>query len=1687
MWTELHATVLSHAVASLLGRGERGAMAFVRCLPPDVVVELAKDRAFAPPGWTVRRVAGERNEPLRTITADEAVELRESKAEPVLLLVDVASAGAGMDGIYSAARELHERELFKEALALSAREVTRVRSSDERHLAELAIKKARGRGQQRALPPWTEFDFLVTIAACAGFPGTFLHRLGMWPIASTADGEAAELCDMSRRFVDSLLGPSAAGQTPTQRIATLKLSNPTKDQITDLERLLREAATISVQAALELVAKKEHLWIGELRPEVVADSIKAIVLEPWFNDKGVLAKWSGLIEQSDDEAPPELVLDPEAEKNGNYSKLEVRWRSVPGQLEKDSVTYRVAVVTDMDEELAYREVSHAGKREEKCRFSNDDFAMLADDALVSAKVVVSVPGSADVDRQESEEFQIRFGVRDDREPAGVGKKVRCLSEGVIELEDRETVSALASAVDRLPVDSKGFLLLRTPQRSKSFRVFAPPLLHEIDRAWGESAGAIGRWRVRVRASGMRTAGVEFVPFQGSEAPSSTVWERAVAASRRLSERFATRGGCGQIYDQSSKVFETVIKEYLLAWIALLDGGGPTLALANTVEVQTLSGRTIGLILLPSHPLRVAWHAAYDNLVLHSAFEAKLAPKQLRNELAMLDGAMFPAFLPGPSAGSTFVFADTLGFHTVGMVADNDPEPKAALAVLARALGDAEGDSAPTIGRQSSHVLGDEILKYVRSHNDSRFLHIHALRAGDGLTVARSLGHVQRCLQKSAQPTDEGSDEPSPGRAFVLELYPSAEQRVVAGRFIAEAREKRRTGAGTLGEDDRWMLESLSLPGGINLPRLRWARKDANPVSAAHIAVAFDTFESRVCEDAASPARSARPLYAYGLLSFFEREYAGLPSPVWRSRCLESSEGEKHPADRAHTDRLSRLLRAVHGCVARHIGTDRGVVLRSEISAEKALELGRLHRLCDWVITLDRNAGMEYFDSPRDNKDIYDAYVIDCVPEREDLGCLQLITSTSNLEEVRRLLDGALDQMGLSHSRRNAEFLMSHLKALSGRLAIRLTGQRAPTSELIALALSHAYARQATAANPCWPSLRDGFIIPVDDVHDLLPPVNEAGSKTDEEPARAVRPDLLYVRAVARSGLQFRFIEVKYRRHLRDARNPELLQAVHGQVEGLSKRWHDWYSDASVAPPFRALRRAKLSRVLRFYADKARRHADDVTGQGLSAEAYSALVAEIDRMIEKGADYSFAEHDSLGLGWIFCPEYAGVEPLSIAPSEWSTQIFLFGPRPLPDGPATFVSPPPPDHPPSQSPVTTPLEQSTQPGCEAPSPLALPVEQGDDGAPARSAENVAASLDPNSAHQPTTGGDVVVLLGKDLLTGSDVSWPISIRGNPHLLVAGLPGMGKTTCLLSMVRQMVSADLRPIVFSYHEDIDQRLDQTVQGIRFVDFNGLGFNPLEVIDRQSRLGFLDVAGTIRDIFAAIFPELGDIQGERIRNAIKQSFVEAGWDASPATLHAAVEPPFKRFFEILKAQPKPDRGLQTLLARLGELADYGFFDASGPQESLWESEQPIIVRIHKTQNEVLQNAFASLVFYKLYKDMFRRGTQPQISHAVIFDEAHRAARLTLIPTMAKECRKYGVALVLASQEARDFHASLFSAIANYLVLRVTEADAKVLIRNVSSSDQERALIDKIKQMEKYRALYFTERQKKPSVVALRAE
>lgn len=697
--------------------------------------------------------------------------------------------------------------------------MTRRLSRDHRQYAEQAIKKAQGFGRQYSVSPWTAFDFLCRIAAHNQHPGAYLHLLGLWPIAKSAGLDEGAL-DASRRFVDHLLGTAASGQTIAARIESLRLSKPTDEQRQALAGFLHAAETQPLLSALEKLADEKHLWVGELRIEN-ADAIQAIELRPWRNRNGTIAKWSGLEAEADtrfgedaDAQPPVLRLKPEAASSSDYKNLEIRWKARPGNLKKNAVEYRVAVVAGEDEELAVCDVRHSARKGgEKCQFSNDDFSTLNEDSRVSAKVVISAVGNDAVEHQESEEFVIRFGDPPEKTAGGAGKTVRAFSEGLVELDERESVSAIADSPTGFGFDAKRNLaLLRTAGAKRlSFRVSCPPLLREVENQWTQG-GAIGHWRVKVRASGVRAGAVEFTPYQG-EGP---IWERAAIASRRLADRVRKSGSVvGHVYDDKAKAFDAV-REYIRAWTALVESGDPALALCNTVEVQSLAGRLIGLIVLPMHPLRVAWHAAYDNLVFHAAFEQDQSAKAVRAELQCLDGAMFPAFLPNPTGGS-FVFADTLGFHAVGMVPDADKEPKAAVAILARALGEGEAmDAAPTVGEQSAEVVGAEIGKYLDCHNTSRLLRVHALRAGDGLTIARALGCVHD--RRDRADAEDASEEESQGApAFLLEMYPSQEQRGIAGRFIAEARERRRSGAGVVAAGDQWMLESVSLPGGVNMP------------------------------------------------------------------------------------------------------------------------------------------------------------------------------------------------------------------------------------------------------------------------------------------------------------------------------------------------------------------------------------------------------------------------------------------------------------------------------------------------------------------------------------------------------------------------------------------------------------------------------------------------------------------------------------------------------------------------------------------------------------------------------------------------------------------------------------------------------------------------------------------------------
>jgi DNA phosphorothioation-dependent restriction protein DptH len=784
------------------------------------------------------------------------------------------------------------------------------------------------------------------------------------------------------------------GRSIRDRVRSLLLDDPTGDHGRGLERFLRDVADHGPFQAVQALAGRPDLWLGSLQPCFSGEILQAIKLIPWRGPRGDLVRWSGLKETEEPGGLPRLILDRDASAKGK-AQLEVRWSTEPEHLAKGSVQYRVTVVAG-DEELAAQTPVHKDRPPQRAVFGVEDFEDLDPDAKFEAFVQVSAIAADGVESVRSEEeFILEFGQASGKASAASGQIFRTLSDGAIVIASRALFDeAIVNGHLRASEDKKGYISWRG-EGGRSIRVLRPALIRQVEVDWRERKGAVGRWIARVRADGSLAGPLEFTSFERGVCDPS-VWDRVVEVSRKLALDLDRLGVLARVQGARWPAADG----YINGWIAALEGGSPELALHGTVEVKALSGRTLGLIVTPLQPLRFAWHGLYDHLAAHARYEQGLSPAAVQSALKPLDSSQFPSALPGTDTRG-FVFADVLGFHAVAMTCDGDPEPKASVAMLAICLGGGQQSEAPSIGAESASVLAREIGHYLDCHRSRGetgavgldLLNLQAWRPGDGMTVARAMGEVLRRERPTAEDDDDGESE----LCFNLDLFHSTAASSTSGAFLSNVGRRRRSGGGVLDANDRWMTETARRPGEIIVPRLRWARRNEESESTpAHVSLAFDVFEARLEPRSAASLGDARPLHAFGLSRNMERRVELGGDPEWTVFSPPKLEGEKAPDNRTATDRLLRLDAAVLRATARFLGggPDDWPVLTTRLPPQSQRWIDRLHSHSDWVVTIDRNACVEYFDAPRGLPHVYERFVIDAVPERTDLGALQLVTSTS---------------------------------------------------------------------------------------------------------------------------------------------------------------------------------------------------------------------------------------------------------------------------------------------------------------------------------------------------------------------------------------------------------------------------------------------------------------------------------------------------------------------------------------------------------------------------------------------------------------------------------------------------------------------------------------------------------------------
>ena len=85
---------------------------------------------------------------------------------------------------------------------------------------------------------------------------------------------------------------------------------------------------------------------------------------------------------------------------------------------------------------------------------------------------------------------------------------------------------------------------------------------------------------------------------------------------------------------------------------------------------------------------------------------------------------------------------------------------------------------------------------------------------------------------------------------------------------------------------------------------------------------------------------------------------------------------------------------------------------------------------------------------------------------------------------------------------------------------------------------------------------------------------------------------------------------------------------------------------------------------------------------------------------------------------------------------------------------------------------------------------------------------------------------------------------------------------------------------------------------------------------------------------------------------------------------------------------------------------------------------------------------SAFLLRRIYLDMIGWGEADRIRLVIVLDEAHRLANDVTLPKIMKEGRKYGVAVVVASQGLSDFHPDVVGNAGTKVSFRVNHPDSR---------------------------------------------
>ena len=627
-----------------------------------------------------------------------------------------------------------------------------------------------------------------------------------------------------------------------------------------------------------------------------------------------------------------------------------------------------------------------------------------------------------------------------------------------------------------------------------------------------------------------------------------------------------------------------VRHYAAAYRALLSSSDPNVASAalsiDTLEVTLLgrSGSTTAMLVSPTHPLRMLWYASYAELL--GSWEALVlaAGKDKRRAIdAGLIERLAPNNVPALGAdgdGAAYLFAQNIRFFWGLLLPVGASDPVRLASDLARAIG-LPSEDVGLLDLPPAR-LAAELRTYADIHPYLQTLRLNAVNAGSGNYLAAALSKIY--MDKSQAEDDEAWRPPR----LDLNLYTEGEPAPVpAITSLQEAIYAQQPSGGR-----RYLDPFFS----YSVRRLR--ADERLPGDDVNVSLVSDYLSPRLDPLEDQPAVSSASLYGLlvRMLPEFETTEAGCR---WRY-CFsfpETGASDKHPVagwlsseliDTQREQLLAVARLAIPQCVSC------GASIAVEIGPDERLLLDSMHAQSDWVVTLDRYLGAEFYDDPSDVNigSVARKYLLDYSPEFLDgLGHRMLVT-TSHRNEIEEVLSRAMVELGFQYLDENTAEVLDRLKMISGRLVLRVVGDDSHAREAVSLGV-------VVACLKARGELQDSILVPIDAHPELF-----GLSASHDHGGAKLRCDLMLVKLV-RGKLIATFIEVKSR-----SSNPtasELLSHIADQVKTTDRVFRDLFFRQDPQRVDHALQRARLVTLLEFYLRRAQRH-----GLITSPEAYEKL-------------------------------------------------------------------------------------------------------------------------------------------------------------------------------------------------------------------------------------------------------------------------------------------------------------------------------------------------------------------------------------------------------------------------------------------------------------------------------------------------